>query len=299
MDRRKFLVNTASSFAAITSFPTLISSSPKVDPMDRIGLTTVVFRDRFASTAPQDILLKDELSLLEVPEYFADRFGIHIVEFWAKHFESTTSAYLTTLKKSLLKSKCRLINIQAESNYDLSDPNETNRLKGVEEMKTWMDIGETLNSQFIRVSAMNKSYQKSVDSLRTLSKYAKKKRVTALVENHYDLFSNPVHHLNIVNDVQSEYLALLADFGNYPQTTSRYDALQKIAPFTRLISAKTSSFNEKLQHTSYDFGECIKIFEGQGYQGIYSLEQWGPAGSLYNEEKIIDWMINEVKKVLI
>lgn len=295
MNRRKFLQKTTVSGVAIATSPFLIIKPSRKDGMSRIGLTTVVFRNRFNATKPKDMVLKDELTLLDIPEYFADRFGIHNVEFWANHFESTSAAYLNDIKKALKKHKSSLIDIQAESGYDLSDPNQENRQKGIADMKAWIDVGATLGSQFIRIGAMKKSYEKSVESVKTITEYAQSKGIKALVENHFDLFSDPKHHVNIIKDVSNENLGLLADFGNYPASVARYDVLQKIAPYTKLVSAKTSDFDDNMNHTSYDFEKCVDLFEEAGYQGIYSLEQWGKFNPAYDYEKITDWMIAKVK----
>lgn len=258
--------------------------------MDRIGLTTVVFRDRFEATS-QD--LKDKLTLPEVPEYFVDRFKIHNVEFWSRHFESTSKAYLSDLSVKLKESACQLIDIQVDTKNDISDTNEENRLKGIQEMKDWIDVASFLGSKFVRVSQMRKSYDKSVESLRELLKYATKKQATLLVENHFDMYSKLENQLNLVKDIRNKHFGLLADFGNYP-AESRIEALVYIAPNTKLVSAKTTEFSDQMEHLSFDFNQCISIFEDSGYKGIYSLEQWSKLKPGDDPERFTDWMIEQV-----
>ena len=159
MDRRDFLKTTFFTGAVTITSPLVAVRCTPADKMDRIGLTTVVFRNRFQSTCPKDIELKDELTLSAIPEYFVDRFGIHNVELWALHFESTEDAYLDEIKRAMKKSRCTLIDIQAEGKYDVSDPDEDNRMKGINEMKEWIDVCAKLNSEYIRISSMKKSYQ--------------------------------------------------------------------------------------------------------------------------------------------
>ena len=299
MNRRNFIKRTSISGLAFAGAPFFIVKPHKKAVMDRIGLTTVVFRDRFSATSTTKDNIENELSLLDIPTYFQDRFGIHNLEFWAKHFESTSAGYLKDIKNTLTKNKCQLIDIQAESQFDISDEDEEKRMKGIADMKSWIDVGAVLGSKFIRISAMNKSYEKSVESLRIINEYAKKKGVKTLVENHFDLYSNPDNQLKIIGNIKDSNFGLLADFGNYPPKTDKYEALKNIAPFTKLISAKTSDFDENMNHTSFDFRKCINIFKAANYQGIYSLEQWGKANPNYDYEKITDWMINEVKELLV
>ena len=101
MKRRHFLSQTGFAGSAFLVGPSLFTYSSKLDAMDRIGLTTVVFRNEFASTNPN--LGTSVLTLKDIPEYFSERFGIHNLEYWSEHFESRTQSYLKDLKKALEK----------------------------------------------------------------------------------------------------------------------------------------------------------------------------------------------------
>lgn len=296
MKRRAFIKYSALSATTLAAMPHIGLGRTREAKMARIGLTTVVFRNRFRSSQPKNQVLKDELTLLDIPEYFTDRFGIHNVEFWTPHFESTDKLYLRKLKKKLSKHKCQLIDLQAEGKFDPSDPLEENSLQAIAEAKQWIDIAVLLQSKSVRIKSMKKSYEKAVISLREITTYAQSKGVRVLVENHNDLFSNPQHHINIMRDIPQSNIGLLADFGNYRPDVDRYEALKKIAPHTRLISAKTQDFSNQMKHTSYDFGKCIRIFEEAGYKGIYACEQWGKANPAYDYEKITDWMIENIRE---
>jgi sugar phosphate isomerase/epimerase len=297
MKRRNFLKSTSSAIP-VAFFPNIIFGAAKKKAMDRIGLTTVVFRNRFRSTKPKHMKLKNELTLLDIPDFFAERFNIHNVELWTRHFDSKSKPYLNEINKKLNKTKSRIIDLQVDTSRDLSDPDEIKRLEAVLEMKEWVDIGATLNTEFIRISSMKQSYQQAVKSILEITAYAKTKGIKALVENHNDIFSNIDNHLNIKRDIDLSNFGLLADFGNYPKDVNNYEVLLKIAPFTKLISAKTKDFTSEMEHESYDFERCIQLFENSGYKGIYSLEQWGKSNSDYDYEKITDWMISKVKNTI-
>jgi hypothetical protein len=107
--------------------------------------------------------------------------------------------------------------------------------------------------------------------------------------------SVPEKHVLVAKEVNSKNFGLLADFGNYPETTDKYEALALIAPYTRLVSAKTHAFDENYEHTGFDFDRCVKIMEEGGFTGIYSLEQWEEGLPDYDFERIVDWMIEHVK----
>tara|TARA_R110002074_G_scaffold315214_1_gene485560 strand:- start:255 stop:1208 length:954 start_codon:yes stop_codon:yes gene_type:complete len=296
MKRRNFILQATLSTLAFTGLPFAGFTGPGKSKMNRIGLTTVVFRNRFASTKPKNVVLENELTLLSAPEYFVDRFNVHNVEMWTNHFESTSKNYLKEIKKSLHKHHCSLINLQSEGKFDPSDPLEENRLQAVIEVKNWVDIAQVLGCESLRVRSMKKSYPQAVLSLKEITKYAKSKGVRILIENHNDMFSDYQTHISTIKDISMDNIGLLADFGNYSSNMVRFDSLRHIAPFTMLVSAKAKDFSDQMEHNAYDFQKCIRIFEDQGFKGIYSCEQWGKANPSYDYEKITDWMIEHIKE---
>lgn len=262
--------------------------------MSRIGLTTVVFRTRFLSTNPE--ATSNLLSLEEIPEFYRDRFGIYQPEYWSEHFESKDPSYLKDLKKALDKAHCTLINIQADTpGKDMSDPEKGNSALAVEEIKEWIDVGAFLGAKMVRGSFMGQSLEEGIKSARKLTEYAAGKGITFLSENHFDLMSEPEKHVQVAKEVKGENFGLLADFGNYPESTDKYEALALIAPYTRLVSAKTHAFDENYEHIGFDFDRCVRIMEEGGFTGIYSLEQWEDGLPDYDYERIVDWMIEHVE----
>ena len=295
MNRRSFLGSSSLAGVALITNPTATLRGNAPRALERIGLTTVVFRDRFKSSVSKGISLTNELTLLDVPAYFNDRFKIRNVEAWGKHFDSKDPDYLNELKKNLKKNKSQLVDIQATSKFDISDPEAENREDALREMKEWIDVAVALNCPSVRFSRMKKSYDVAISSIKSINDYAAKKGVNTLVENHFDLFSDPKIHLQTFEDVASENFGILADFGNYPETVDRYKALEMIAPVTTFVSAKTGEFDAGMEHVSFDFGRCMDIMENAGFKGIYSLEQWGGPNEEYDYEEIVDWMILQVK----
>ncbi len=294
MKRRTFIQQTGLATGAVLAGPSVLSSCTGPDPMARIGLTTVVFRNRFLSTNPD--ASENLLSLERVPEYFQDRFGIYQPEFWSEHFESRELSYLKDLKKALDKANCTLINIQADTpGLDMSNPENGNSALAIKEIQEWIDVGAFLGAKMVRGSFLRYSMEEGIKSARLLASYAAGKGITFLSENHFDLMSEPEKHLEMAKSVNSENFGLLADFGNYPESTDKYKALEMIAPYTLLVSAKTHEFDENYEHTGFDFDRCVRIMEEGGFKGVYSLEQWENGLPDYDFEKIVDWMIKHVR----
>lgn len=265
--------------------------------MDRIGMGTVLFRYRFKQTRPKEITaLNNELTLLAVPEYYRSRFDIANLEFWSNHFESLEPGYLAALKDRIRLAGGKLCNVQIDEGYDLASINETQRQSGLSLVKKWLDAVSFLGSACVRVNPGRPggSVEKSIQSMREINRYARDKKLVLLTEDHFGIEMNPDIHVRIVKEAGPGNIYTLPDFGNYP-VGSMYTSLEKIMPYAYLISAKAMNFNQKYEHLSYDFDECVRLAERYKFKGIYSVEQWSPQYQDLDYEKVADWLIDHVK----
>ncbi len=264
--------------------------------MDRIGLGTVTLRYRFKQTKPKELeTIKDELTLLDVPAYYKERFKINKLEFWSNHFESLDNAYILQLKEKIRKSKSKLVNVQIDSSYNLASTDEAERQKSLKHVKEWTDAVALLGSECIRINPgrTNGSVDKSIESMKEVYAYVKGKKMILLTENHFGIEMNPDIQLRINKEAGPD-IYTLPDFGNYPVDTM-FESLVKVLPHAYLVSAKTMSFNSNYEHTSYDFDKCIRMAEKAGFKGVYSVEQWAPGFQDIDYTKVADWMIEHVK----
>ena len=295
MNRRNFIIGTSG--VALTAFNTPLFAQAAGDKMDRIALGTVLYRNRFKQTKAREIeRIENELTLLQIPEYFKSRFGIRNIEFWSNHFESREEAYLKELRGKIQSAGCTLVNVQIDDEYDLAAKDEAKRLEYVAHAKQWIDAVALLGSKCIRLNPgrANGSVEQSIKSMKEVNRYAKERGLIMLTENHFGLEMNPEVHLRIVEESGPDNIYTLPDFGNYPDKT-RYESLEKILPKAYFISAKVIEFDKDMNHTSFDFDRCVKMAEAAGFKGIYSVEQWGPKYQPLDEEKVAEWLIEHVK----
>jgi sugar phosphate isomerase/epimerase len=274
--------------------------------MERIGMSTVMFRTRFDASKPENMERpENELTLLDIPEYFADRYKLHNLEFWSLHFESLSKAYLESLRKQIEQSRSRLINIQFDGSqlegqqrqqYNLADLDEGRRSQSIVLVKKWIDVAVAVGSPAVRANAGKGSPQAAIQSLKEINGYAIQKGIRLLVENHFGVETDPDDHIRIIKQVGPENCHTLPDFGNYPPELDRYSSLKKIMPYAYLVSAKVIDFDQNWRHTSFDFDRCMQIAEASGFRGIYSVEQWAPDHQpLDFYEKAADWAIRKVR----
>ena len=114
MNRRQFLKRgglvLAGSTLLFATRQSNAASRSKKEKMRRIGCTTVCFRMRFPSTRPKDYSAREpDLTLLEVPAFFADKLGVHNVELWSRHFEQTSLEYCRKISSAAEKAASKII----------------------------------------------------------------------------------------------------------------------------------------------------------------------------------------------
>jgi sugar phosphate isomerase/epimerase len=293
MNRRTFLLESSGLLLSIALAPQLTAAAPS----DRLAMGTVLFRHRFRQTKPPELAtLQNELTLLDVPAYYRERFGIRNLEFWSYHFESLESAYLKELRGRIEAAGAQLINVQVDTEYDLASTDEGERQRSLEHVRQWIDAVALLGGRAIRINPgrAGGSVEKSIASMREVNRYCRAKGLPLLTENHFGIEMDPDVHLRIRAEAGPENIYTLPDFGNYPVDTM-WDALAKILPYAYLISAKTVEFNERYEHVTYDFDRCVQMAERAGFRGVYSVEQWNRGYQALDYEKVAEWMLERVR----
>ncbi len=259
---------------------------------------TVIFRHRFAQTASPAVPNPGSpLTLLDVPAYYRDRFGLDQVEFWSHHFEALEPSYLRRLRTALDTAGSRLINIQIDSDYNLAAADPARRAASVVEVQRWIDAAVILGAPCVRANPGNGAIEHAVASLREINAYARDHGIALLTENHFGMEMDPDVHLRLRAEAGPENIHTLPDFGNYSDE-ARFAALEKILPFAYLVSAKAVRFDADGRHQPYDFDRCVRLAESAGFTGVYSVEQWDREAHDMDYEQVADWLLKHVSENL-
>jgi sugar phosphate isomerase/epimerase len=264
---------------------------------ERVGMGTVIFRNRFEQTKPKTMTeIANPLKLLDVPAYYRDRFRVRNLEFWSYHFESLERPYLEELRGRVKSAGAELINVQVDVSYDLASSNEEERQQSLRTVRNWVDAAALLGSRAVRINPGKSggSVEKSIASMKEVNQYCISKRLPLLTENHFGLEMNPDVHLRIREAAGPGNFYTLPDFGNYPVATM-WESLEKIIPYAYVVSAKAAEFNAQGEHSSYDFDRCVRMCERAGFKGIYLVEQWSRKDQDLDDEKIADWLLQRVR----
>jgi L-ribulose-5-phosphate 3-epimerase len=109
-----------------------------------------------------------------------------------------------------------------------------------------------------------------IDSLGQCLKTAEKCGVILALENHWGLGRTPEGVLRIVNAINSPWLQVLMDTGNFLEDP--YDRLALLAPKTVFAQAKTYYGGGLWYTLDLDYARIAGILRKQGYKGYISLE---------------------------
>ena len=292
MKRREFIqlgglavawLPTSSAWLPPSGGRTLAAQSPPPGVLKRIGITTVCFRDRFASTREKNagpIPAGQELTLLTAPKFIADTLGLHNVEIWSAQFADQSIDYCKQIRSAAEAVKSRITNIQVDGSENLSDPDAAKRAASIETIKRWMDRAAAVGAPTCRANTGGGTpgawdVNRTADSFRQLAQYGKKIGVKILVENHIGYSADIDKVVAVIKAVNDPYCRAICDWGNSPNNEGRVAALSKLFPFLELVSAKELDFDENNKHVNYDVVPIIKATEASGYKGIYSIEFYG------------------------
>jgi L-ribulose-5-phosphate 3-epimerase len=109
-----------------------------------------------------------------------------------------------------------------------------------------------------------------IDAIEKCIPAAEKNGVLLALENHWGLCSTPEGQLRIKKAIDSPWLGILMDTGNFLEDP--YDKLAMIAPYTSFVQAKTYYGGGVWYTLDLDYKRIVQILRNVGYQGYISLE---------------------------
>ena len=205
-----------------------------------------------------------------------------------------SNAYLQSLKRLALVCGLDLCNLSTHQGF--VTPDAERRQRSVDHTLRCIDIAYKLGIPCIRISAgrwgtsanfnelmANKgiepplegysdedAYPWVIESLEKCLPMAEQCGVTLALENHWGLARTPEGLLRIVNAIDSNWLKVLMDTGNF--LDDPYDKLEKIAPQTVFVQAKTYFGGGVWYTLDLDYDRIAAILRKHDYQGYICLE---------------------------
>jgi L-ribulose-5-phosphate 3-epimerase len=125
-----------------------------------------------------------------------------------------------------------------------------------------------------------------IDALEQVIPTAEKCGVVMGLENHWGLGRLPEGVLRIVNAIDSPWLRVTLDTGNFLEDP--YDKLEQLAPFTSLVQAKTYYGGGNWYTLDLDYPRIGEIMRRHNYKGYISLEMEGKEDPMISVPKSLE-----------
>ncbi|MGE3819830.1 MAG: sugar phosphate isomerase/epimerase family protein [Isosphaeraceae bacterium] len=228
-----------------------------------------------------------KLDNLDFPKVTREQFGIEGVEFVNQFFKDKAhdSAYLKDLKTRANDHGVTCVLIMIDGEGDLSAADSAARGKAVENHKKWVDAAAALGCHAIRVNTGSNygptKNEAAAEGCGKLVEYGEAHKIAIICENHGGPSSDPDSLIPLIKAVGKESFGTLPDFGNFPKDRSGrylidvYDAIARMMPYAKGVSAKSYDFDAKGNETTLDYARILKIVTDAGYHGYVGIEYEG------------------------
>lgn len=225
--------------------------------------------------------------------------GVEGVDILHRQMPSEDNAYLQRIKKHAFVNGIDLIALSIHQGFVFPDAEE--RQKNIDHTVKCMELAYAMGIPCLRLNTGRWNTTKSFDDLMAnrgiepvlpgytedqgfawcieaiekLLPTAEKLGIVLALENHWGLARTADGLMRIVNAVNSPWLGVLADTGNF--LDDQYAQFEQIAPKAVFVQAKTYEGGGEWYSLDIDYTRIAKILDAQGYRGYVSLEFEGKA----------------------
>jgi L-ribulose-5-phosphate 3-epimerase len=245
------------------------------------------FKISLAEWSLHRALRAKKMTNLEFPKIAREEYGIEAVEFVNQFFKDKAhdDEYLKDLKKRAHDAGVACVLIMIDGEGDLSAIDSAERKTAVKNHTKWVDAAAALGCHAIRVNTGSHYSPKDVanvaEACGELTDYGVKHGIEIICENHGGPSSNPDALIALMKAVGKPTFGTLPDFGNFPKdkageyTLDIYDAIARMMPYAKGVSAKSFDFDSSGNETKLDYPRILEIVAKAGYHGYVGIEYEG------------------------
>jgi len=201
--------------------------------------------------------------------------GLDGVELTAYYFPTTGADYLKRLKRAALRYGLDVAGTAIGGSFAL--PEEA-RAQQVALAREWVDVSVTLGAPCLRVFAgavpeghtEQEAMAWCIAGLKEAAEYAEGKGVVLALENHGGITASVEQVRQLVEGVDSDWLRVNLDLGNY--RTDPYREIAETVPYAVTTHVKTQGRDASGQHFLLDQLRILRILREKGYKGYLSIE---------------------------
>ena len=222
------------------------------------------------------------------------RLGVEGVDILHRQMDSEDNGYLQKLKRHAFVNGIDLICLSIHQ--DFVSPDADSRNKNIEHTKHCIELAHEMGIPCIRLNSgrwgtvksfdklmelegkepmlpgykLDDGYKWCIDSIEKCLLKAAECGVVLALENHWGLTRTPEGLLHIANAIDSPWLGVLMDTGNFLRKP--YSKLKRIAPKAVFVQAKTYYGGGEWYTLNLDYERVAKILREVNYSGYISLE---------------------------
>jgi len=227
----------------------------------------------------------------------AAEIGFDGVEILHRQMQDESPAYVNGLKVAAFRRGLSFPMLSIHQ--DFVDPDPAERQKAIDHTKHCIDLAVRLGISCIRLNsgrwgtiesfdelmkvkgqepplpghADDEAFKWCTSSIEACLPAAEEAGVILALENHWGLTTNPDDLLRIYRAVDSPWLRINMDTGNF--ATDPYEGIEKLAPHAVIVQAKTYYGGGKWYTLDLDYERIASILRKAGFEGWVSLEMEG------------------------
>ena len=264
LNKRNFLVNSSRVAVASALIPSFLNAQDMKKPRMQMALSQYSLR----------ALIKDKsLKAIDYPQFTVDNFGIKAIDLWEGGLPGgklDDKAYLGQLREKAAKAGTDLFLLMA----GMLQSNPKKVAGSVKQLTKSLDRAQALGCDFLRVFLHAQNLEDSVEALKQLSDNAAKRNVTIIIEPSPGTKSQYGKFLaELMQKLNHPNCTLMPDFGKLKNNI--YEGTQAMLPYSKSISAKMHSFDDKGMQPDFDYDRLAKMIVESNYKGYIAIEWEG------------------------
>lgn len=241
--------------------------------------TNDLFKISLAEWSLNKTLRAGKMNNLDFPKVAKRDYEIDCIEFVDQFFQDKAKdmKYLGELKNRADGEGVKMGLIMLDTTGDLGAEEKSERDKAVEKTFEWIDAAKFLGCRMVRINARgpgtaDELRERIVESCIRLAEYAAGRHLSVAIENHGGLSSDPDWLVSVMKGVDKSNFGTLPDFGNFPGTINRYDAVERFMPYAKGVSAKAVRFTHDNLVEETDYFRMMRIVRDGDYHGYVGVE---------------------------
>jgi sugar phosphate isomerase/epimerase len=308
MQRRDFIQSSllAGGLSGIPSSQ-VIPAKPSLQPSIKLSVSSYSYWHFKGDKFPIEKVIDDAAAL-----------GLEGIDVLHRQMESEDNAYLQKLKKHAFVNGIAMTCLSIHQGFVTPDKDELK--KHVEHTIHCIELAYKMGIPCLRLNTgrwntiksfddlmknrgiepilpgytEDDGYKWCVDGIQQCLKKAEECGVLLALENHWGLGSTPEGMIRIQDTVNSPWLGLLMDTGNFLEDP--YDKLKMIAPRASFVQAKTYYGGGEWYSLELDYDRIVKILRDVNYHGYISIEFEGKEDAKSGVRKSVELLRKALAK---